>query len=98
MWRLFKREEYHPPPSFIDLYNVLYSLGIAADTEIITKKHCYMYRDIEQALDYWSIRMGLDGKDSSCLKEYLEDILEKNNDGLYYEEEGHDAVIRYQKK
>ena len=51
IWYRFKREEYHPPPSFLHLYNILCGLDIIANIKIINRKHCYIYRDLKQAMD-----------------------------------------------
>jgi SAM-dependent methyltransferase len=98
IWKNLKGEAYHPPPSYIHLYNILYSMGVMADVEIIRNKRRHIYKDMDQAIGYWSVRLDLGPEAGGALKKYLEGILGKTPEGLYYEEKGHDAVIRYQKR
>jgi len=93
IWRRFKDEEYHPPPSFIHLYNVLYQLGIAANVEMVKVSHNQVYLNIEQAVKLWQTRLdpGLERKDE--LRAYLLSCLEEKEGVIYRKEEGKSAII-----
>ena len=98
IWRQFKREAYHPPPTHIHLYNILYELGVLASIEMIKIKHSYVYLDMSQAVKYWSVRLDLDKNQKDHLRLYLENKLGYIKDKPYYEEEGYSAIIWYDKE
>ncbi|MCL0081967.1 class I SAM-dependent methyltransferase [Dehalococcoidia bacterium] len=93
IWRRFRAEEYHPPPSFIHLYNVLYQLGIAANVEMVKVSRSQVYLNIEQAVKCWQTRLDLRPEREDELREYLLSCLEEKEGVLYRKEEGKSAII-----
>jgi SAM-dependent methyltransferase len=93
IWRRFRLEEYHPPPSFIHLYNVLYQLGIAANVEIVRSPRSQVYLNIEQAVKHWRGRLDLESEKESDLREYLLSRLEEQEGIFCRKEEGKSAII-----
>ncbi len=93
IWRRFKEGEYHPPPSFIHLYNVLYELGISANVEMIKTPRDQVYLSIEQAAKHWIIRLDLPPEKKDELRAYLLNCLKEKEGMLYLKEEGQSAVI-----
>ncbi len=97
IWQEFKKEQYCPAPSFIFLYNILCQLKILASIEMVKKTHSHIYKDIGQAADYWQARLGLCPGQRDSLVNYLESRLMRKNGVLCLEEQGHDALIWYEK-
>jgi hypothetical protein len=93
IWRRFRLEEYHPPPSFIYLYNVLYQLGIAANVEIVKSPRNQVYLNIEQAVKHWRGRLDLEPEKERDLRAYLLSRLEEQEGILCRKEEGKSAII-----
>jgi SAM-dependent methyltransferase len=93
IWRRFKEEEYHPPPGFIHLYNVLYELGVPANVEMIRTPRNQVYVNIEQAVKHWRVRLDLAPEKEGDLRAYLLDPLEEKDGKLYWREERPTAVI-----
>ncbi len=93
IWQRFKEEEYHPLPSFIYLYNVLYELGIPANVEVIRAPRDQVYSDIEQAAKHWMDRLDLLPEKEDELRVYLLNRLEEKDGVLYRKEEGISAII-----
>jgi len=93
IWRCFKGEEYHPPPSFIHLYNVLYELGVLANVEIIRTSWELVYLSIEQAVKLWMARLDLPPGREDELRAYLLNHLKEKDGMLYLKEEKQSAII-----
>ena len=93
IWQCFKGEEYHPPPSFIHLYNVLYELGILANVEIIRTSWEQVYLSIKQAVKLWMARLDLPPEKEDKLRAYLLDHLKEKDGILYLEEKKQSAII-----
>jgi SAM-dependent methyltransferase len=51
LWRELHGEERVPEPSFIELYNVLYSLGIAAEVRLIEFAARWAYASVDEAVE-----------------------------------------------
>lgn len=98
IWQQLKKEQYHSPPSFIHLYNVLYELGVIANVEIIKIPRIQIYLDIKQAVKHWLIRLDLQPEEEGKLQAYLLNCLKEKDGMLYLEEEGQSAIIWYEKK
>ncbi len=98
IWQQLKKGQYHSPPSFIHLYNVLYELGVTANVEIIRIPRSQIYLDIKQAVRHWLIRLDLQSEDEDKLQAYLLGCLKEKDGMLYLEEEGQSAIIWYEKK
>jgi ubiquinone/menaquinone biosynthesis C-methylase UbiE len=98
MWQQIKKGKYHPTPSFIHLYNVLYELGVFANVEIIKIPRSQIYLDIKQAVRHWLIRLDLPPEKEDELQAYLLSYLKEKDGMLYLEEEGQSAIIWYEKK
>ncbi|MBT9148987.1 MAG: class I SAM-dependent methyltransferase [Dehalococcoidia bacterium] len=97
IWQHFK-EEYHPPPSFIYAYNVLYEMGILADVEIVQTPRSQVYSGIGQAVKHWTARLDLPSEKEDQLRAFLRNRLKEREGLLYFEEKGQTAIIRYEKK
>lgn len=93
IWRRFKDEEYHAPPGFIHLYNVLYQLGITASVEMVKVSRNQVYLNIEQAVERWQSRLDLGTGREGELRAYLLSRLEEKEKLLYRKEEGKSAII-----
>ncbi len=93
LWNMFRDDVYISPPNYLDLYNVLYDMGIFADVKIITKKHYYFYNNFTELLNYWTVRLKVDPLKNFYLEEYLRNIFKKTALGFYYEEDSVDAII-----
>lgn len=92
-WRRFKGEEFHSPPGFIHLYNLLYELGLAANVEMVQTSRDQVYLNIEQAVKHWRVRLNLAPEKEDELRAYLLDFLKERGRKLYWREERPTAVI-----
>ncbi|MCL0094319.1 class I SAM-dependent methyltransferase [Dehalococcoidales bacterium] len=93
IWQRFKKEEYHPSPSFIHLYNILYELGVLANVEFIRTLKEQVYLNIKQAVKFWMTRLDLAPEREDELREYLLSCLEEKDGRLYQKEESRSAII-----
>jgi ubiquinone/menaquinone biosynthesis C-methylase UbiE len=93
IWQRFKQEEYHPSPSFIHLYNVIFQLGIAANVEMVKVSRNQVYLSIEQVVKSWQSRLHLGPGREDELRAYLLSCLEEKEGLLYRKEEGKSAII-----
>jgi len=98
IWQHFKSEEYHPPPSFIQLYSVLCEMAIPANVEIVKTPRNQVYLNIEQAVKHWMVRLDLPSEKEGQLRAFLLNRLKERERLLYFEDEGQSAIIGYERK
>jgi ubiquinone/menaquinone biosynthesis C-methylase UbiE len=93
IWQRFKKEEYHPSPSFIHLYNILYELVVPANVELIKTSQDQIYESINQAVNSWQMRLDLEPVQENELRRYLLHHLEENDGKYCLPGEGRNAII-----
>jgi SAM-dependent methyltransferase len=72
-------KDYHPPPDYIYVYNMLYQEGILANVEFIHYTHYMRYPDIDTAMKDWTWRMRPESDEQTHrLRRHLLERLSKN--------------------
>ena len=73
--------EFNPHPDYIYVYNILHQLGIHANVEMLGCKSRSYYSSISEAMDRLRWRIGgLNEKEESILRNYLDENLIKTED------------------
>jgi SAM-dependent methyltransferase len=68
-------------PGFIQLYNVLYQLGIYANVAVFRQQRELMYESMEHAVQLWSKRLALPEGRKSELRAYIEENAKRTPTG-----------------
>jgi SAM-dependent methyltransferase len=86
LWRALHSEERVPEPTFIELYNVLYDLGIVADVQAMSFYPRWAYAGIEEAVEENRDRLlvAAGSAAEARLRAILEERLERRDDGLWH--------------
>ncbi|NKQ39848.1 MAG: class I SAM-dependent methyltransferase [Methanosarcinales archaeon] len=85
--------EYHPPPSFIHLYNILYEMEIPANIEIIKSMGPQVFKDKEQAINHWSKYLKLPNDKLPELQTYLSNYITEIDGKAHINLEKESAII-----
>ncbi|MHC1628849.1 MAG: class I SAM-dependent methyltransferase [Candidatus Nezhaarchaeales archaeon] len=87
-------EKFIPGPDYIDVYNVLYDLGIYANITIKSIQRKETYRTIDDAVKRWASWLMIDESDKmDRIREVLERYIEPCDEGLCFRREFKEAII-----
>lgn len=93
-------KNYHPPPDYIYIYNMLYQEGILANVEFIHYTHHVKYPDIDTAMKdwMWRIRPESDEQTHRLRRHLLEQLSKNRGSKLEVTLNCHWALIWWEKK
>jgi hypothetical protein len=84
LWPMIYGEEYDIGPDYMDLYNVLYSMGIHANIEISRKEHIQSFENLDNAVAFWKAKLGVASESAeNVLRTYFNAKLIENDGNLY---------------
>ena len=78
-------KKYTPYPEYPVISNCLYQIGIKADIEIFESRSNTYFRDLDEAVGFYSKNSIDDDTDKENYKAFIESLLDKKNDGYYRE-------------
>ncbi|MDD4923458.1 MAG: rRNA adenine N-6-methyltransferase family protein [Dehalococcoidales bacterium] len=76
-------KEYTPYPEYPVIYNCLYQIGIKADIEIFESETNMYFRDLSEAVKYYSKNTIPDNADLDNYESFVKSLLTENNGGFY---------------
>ncbi|WP_135612701.1 class I SAM-dependent methyltransferase [Methanococcoides sp. AM1] len=83
LWPSLHDSDYHPGPKCDVLYNVLYQMGIYPHAEVFPLEHVNRFHSVDEAVEYSRSHYKITtDRQESVLRDYLEEVLEKDNDSL----------------
>lgn len=83
LWPALHNNDYHPGPKCDVLYNILYQMGIYPHMEPFSLEHVNRFNSVDEAVEYFKSHYKITtDQQISVLKNYFEDVLEKDNDSL----------------
>ena len=83
LWPSLYEADYQPGLKCDVIYNVLYQMGIYPHMEVSPVEHINRFYSIEEAIEHFRVHYSITtDHQESVLKDYLQGVLEKNNDSL----------------
>nr|WP_305063916.1 class I SAM-dependent methyltransferase [Methanococcoides sp.] len=83
LWPSLHEADYQPGPKCDVLYNVLYQMGIYPHIEVFPLEHVNRFYSMDEAVEYSKSHYKITtDRQESVLRDYLEGVLEKDNDSL----------------
>ena len=80
LWPMLYGREYNVGPDYMDLYNVLYSIGIRANIEIRWTEHVQSFDSLDNALTFWKRNLNITSHEAERVVEsYLKKQLTEKN-------------------
>jgi len=99
LYPLIYKREFIKRSDYLQTYQMLHSIGIFANVEIIEYNFDQPFDDIEEAIEFWKEYMGIVTEEhDEKLREFLKGKLKESKDGLLAEFHKKSAVISWNKE
>ncbi len=83
LWPLLYEEEYNIGPDYINLYNILYDMGIYANIEIFDFEHTHRFASIRKCVDYITASISdFSTRSKRIIEEYVSTSLIRDNNQI----------------
>jgi hypothetical protein len=100
LWREVLGEERAPEPGFVDLYNLLFSMGIRAHARLTPLERGTRYQSLDDAVEQTREGLGLaadDHQHDARIRAYLAERLQPYGDGLAFSPYMQNGIVWWEK-
>lgn len=100
LWREVHGAERAPEPGFVDLHNLLFSMGIRPNTRLAPMERGPHYRDLDDAVEQTRETLGLaadDDEHDARIRDFLAERLEPDGSGLAFPPYLQTAILWWEK-
>lgn len=99
LWPKLYGEEYQPGPDYINLYNVLYGMGIHANVEITNSEYKQRFSSLDEAIVQWEENLDVSTPDAEeVIKSHLSENLIEEDGALWSKREMRSAMVWWRKE
>jgi ubiquinone/menaquinone biosynthesis C-methylase UbiE len=99
LWPKLYGEEYQPGPDYINLYNVLYGMGIHANVEITNSEYKQRFSSLAEAIVQWKENLDVSTPDAEeVIKSHLSENLIEEDGALWSKREMRSAMVWWRKE
>jgi SAM-dependent methyltransferase len=99
LWPAVHGREYFVGPDYMDLYNVLYAMGIRANIEIKRTEHVQTFDTLQHAVTFWKSNLGISSHSAmETVTSYLEKHLIEEDGKLISRHDMPTAMIWWAKR